>query len=153
MPQVLRSVNRTAYLAAFAAACVLFAPPSAWAEGMGGAPVLTATAGDGEVDLSWTEWAPPADDAYTSGTIQYAWRMKVEGDAEWLETTYISGTSTTVGDLDNGTTYVFQVQGQERSWFIFSWVLRVSPVSEEVTATPTASDDSDESDTSSSQDN
>ena len=97
MPQVLRSVNRTAYLAAFAAACVLFAPPSAWAEGMGGAPVLTATAGDGEVDLSWTEWTPPADDDFTNGTIQYAWRMKVEGDAEWLETTYISGTSTTVG--------------------------------------------------------
>ena len=149
MLQVLRSVNRTAYLAAFAAACVLFAPPSAWA-GYGVAPVLTATAGDGEVDLSWTEWAPPADDDFTNGTIQYAWRMKVEGDAEWLETTYISGTSTTVGDLDNGTTYVFQVQGQERSWFIDSWVLRVSPVSEEVTATPTASD---ESDTSSSQDN
>ena len=150
MLQVLRSVNRTAYLAAFAAACVLFAPPSAWAEGMGVAPVLTATAGDGEVDLSWTEWAPPADNDLTDGTIQYALRMKVEGD-EWAEEgTTVSGTSTTVGDLDNGTTYVFQVQGQERSWFIDSWVLRVSLPSEEVTATPTASD---ESDTSSSQGN
>ena len=147
MFRVLRSVNRSTWLAAFAAACVLSAAP---ASATGVAPVLTATAGDGEVDLSWTEWAPPADNDFTNGTIQYAWRMKVEGDAEWLETTYISGTSTTVGDLDNGTTYVFQVQGQERSWFIDSWVLRVSPVSEEVTATPTASD---ESDTSSSQDN
>lgn len=149
MLQVLRSVNRTAYLAAFAAACVLFAPPSAWA-GYGVAPVLTATAGDGEVDLSWTEWAPPADNDFTNGTIGYSWRMKVEGEVEWSDAISVSGTSTTVDDLENGTTYVFQVRGYERSWFIDRWVLRVSDLSEEVTATPTASD---ESDTSSSQGN
>ena len=107
MFRVLRSVNRSAWVAAFAAACVLFADPASATSGTWSGPVLTATAGDGEVDLSWTEWNPPADDELTNSTITYAWRMKAEGDTEWSDPIYVSGTSTTVDDLENGTAYTF----------------------------------------------
>ena len=69
---------------------------------MGVTPVLSATVGDGEVDLSWTDWNPPPDPWEDAATvIDYRWRMKVEG-GDWSDWTYVDGTSTTVPGLENG---------------------------------------------------
>ena len=139
MLKILWSVKRTAWLAAFAAVCVVLASP---ASASGTAPVLTATPGDGKVDLSWTEWVPPPADYLTNKSKEYVWRMKAEADATWSDWVVVDGTttSTTVDDLENGKAYTFQVGGQERSWFVDQWVLRQSPLSAAVTATPTEAD-------------
>ena len=107
MLKILQSAKRMACLAAFAAACVMFALPSAQAIGV--PPVLSATAGDGQVELSWTEWNPPFDHELTDPVKTYGWRMKVEGDDDWSDWTSVSGTttSTTVDDLENGTAHTF----------------------------------------------
>ena len=132
MLKVLRSVKRTAWVAAFAAACVMFAAPGP-AQAIGVPPVLSATAGDGQVELSWTEWNPPVDDALSNPVKEYGWRMMVEGDTDWSDWTYVSGTttSTTVDDLENGKTHSFQIVGRERSWFVDQYVLRTSYLSGE----------------------
>ena len=140
---ILQSAKRMTCLAAFAAACVMFALPSAQAIGIGVAPVLTATAGDGQVDLSWTEWNPPADNDLTNPIKEYGWRMRVEGDADWSDWTYVSDTttSTTVDGLENGKAHAFQVVGREISWFVDRYVLRHSGKSEVVIATPKAAEE------------
>ena len=79
---------------------------------------------------------------------EYGWRMKVEGDADWSDWTYVSGTttSTTVDDLENGTAHTFQVIGREHSVMVGGVldgrpVLRHSHESEPVTVTPKAADE------------
>ena len=141
MLKVLQSVKWTACLAAFAAACVMFAPA---AQAIGAPPVLSATAGDGQVDLSWTEWNPPVWDDLSDPVKEYGWRMKVEGDADWSDWTYVLGTitSTTVDGLENGKAHTFQVIGREESVLAGGGtVLRHSHESESVTVTPKAPDE------------
>ena len=141
------ALTRRAYLVAFAAALVLFAfpPPPASAQ-VGQAPVLSATAGNGEVDLSWTEWDPPDDLSsiwLKNVVVRYTWQKKETDGGSWGDETYVDDTAVTVTDLENGTTYSFRVRGhQQGDWPDGSrqWQ-RYSPPSTEVTATP--SDDAE----------
>ena len=133
------AINRTVYLAAFAAACILFAAAPPASAGVGVAPVLSATAGDGQVDLSWTDWVPPPDEQRNNATVlYYNWRVKVEGD-DWSDWTRVDGTSTTVSDLENGKAHTFVVRGFESGVYLGQSWQRHSWPSEEVTVTPEAS--------------
>ena len=78
--------------------------------GAPGAPTnLRATAGDKQVSLSWTA---PSDNGGES-IIGYEYRYRggsiTEYPADWTATGS-TGTTATVHDLDNGTTYYFQVR-------------------------------------------
>ena len=134
------AMGRTVYPVAFVVACILFAAasPPASAGGVGVAPVLSATPGDGQVDLSWTDWVPPPDEWENDTTLTYYyWRMKVEDDdrSDW---TRVNGTSTTVSDLENGKPHSFEVKGHQRGIYLgHSWQ-RNSPTSNAVTVTPKA---------------
>src|SRR5690606_34283029 len=73
-----------------------------------GAPTsLVATAGDGEVTLSWTAPANPGTSAITDYVIEYS----TDGGVTW--TPYADGVSTTTGatvtGLQNNRRYTFRV--------------------------------------------
>ena len=92
---------------------------------------FTATAGDGEVTLSWND---PNRSSITSW--QYRQRAGAGSYGGWMT---ISGagpttTSHTVTGLTNGTTYTFQVQ----SWARNGAGSMASPISSEQSATPAA---------------
>ena len=66
---------------------------------------FTVTAGDGEVELAWTD---PVDDSITG----WEYRQKVAGGnyGEWTPIPGSGAARYTVGNLDNGETYVFRVR-------------------------------------------
>ena len=95
--------------AALMAACALPASPaSATVAG----PVLSATAGDGRVDLTWTavefavsyDWRMNSDDGGSWG----AWTSAIDGGAGIAVQGGPRGRAVT--GLTNGTTYTFQVR-------------------------------------------
>ena len=77
---------------------------------------VTAARGNGQVDLSWEagDSGEPGDADFAAATTGWAYRMKAgEGDyGDWMDIADSDGdtTSTNVGDLANGTAYVFQVR-------------------------------------------
>ena len=96
-----------------------------------GAPVLTAASGDRQVTLTWTKPAPGSADI-----IRYDYRVRDDGGTPWSDWTDTGvdvtlGTfSFTVENLDNGTTYSFEVQAVNE--------VGAGPSSNTVTATPSA---------------
>ena len=124
-------------VAALMAACGLFAlPASATVAG----PVLSATPGDGKVDLNWTS----VEDA-----ISYDWRMSSDDGGSWghwtdatdgaAGITVVGGPrGRTVTDLTNGTPYTFQVRAVVRNRDNTSGAPRFveTDPSNSVTATP-----------------
>ena len=94
-----------------------------------GAPVLTAASGDRQVTLTWTKPAPGSADI-----IRYDYRVRDDGGTPWSDWTDTGvdvtlGTfSFTVENLDNGTTYSFEVQAVNE--------VGAGPSSNTVTATP-----------------
>ncbi len=67
------------------------------------APAVTVTAGDEMVTVSWT---PGAD----GGSVVTGWQLRT-GDGQWQDHA-VGTTSVPVSNLTNGTTYTFQVRGQ-----------------------------------------
>jgi hypothetical protein len=87
---------------------------------------LAATAGDGEVSLSWTAsstGAPPP---------RYDIRYRTSGSIDWtvIAGSPVSGTSHTVGSLTNGIEYEFQVraanQDSANTWHRSGWTASVT---------------------------
>ena len=119
-------------LAAAALAALLFAASPALAVGT---PTLSATAGDGEVTLSWGR----AHDA--SG---YQYRMSEDGGSTWQDWNEIDlqpgdARTHTVTDLTNGTAYTFQVRGYRVPYDPVRGFYKVfGDASPSVTVTPTA---------------
>jgi hypothetical protein len=91
---------------------------------------LTATAGNGQVTLSWT--------ANTESDL-YGYYVYVNGSEMHHNTDRIVGTSYTVGSLTNGTQYSFVVTAVDNSG-------NESPSSAAVTATPVAPTNNDDDD-------
>jgi len=90
-----------------------------------------ATAGDGQVTLSWT--IPFDFRGYKDKSIiKYQYRQKA-GDGAYESWTDVPGDGTTteytIGSLQNGTTYTFQIRARD--------TVNTSDETEEVTATPT----------------
>ena len=141
LPTAKRHLPTALWAAALALLLTGFAAPAA--AQVGSTPELTATPGDGQVELSWTDWVPPDDlplEWLQAATIDYQWRMKAEG-GDWSEKTRVYDTSATVTDLENGTTYTFDVRGhQQGPGSGTSRWSRYSPPGE-ATATPKAPDD------------
>ena len=74
------------------------------------APVLSATPGDGKVDLSWTDTG-----SGDGGPDTYFWRMKLVG-SNWDNPTFAGSVTTeTVTGLTNDHTYRFQVRARRLS--------------------------------------
>ena len=135
-----------AFVAAVLAALVLAAPPAS-ATGLS-APTLSATAGDGEVTLSWTASAD-AD--------HYQYRGSTDGGVTWLSSDWLhtgelaSVREILVTNLTNGTEYTFEVRAG-RTFSTFGGVNpytglptmetthEYSEPSNSVTATPTAAE-------------
>lgn len=132
MWRTLGSGKRTTCLAAFAAACVMFAPQLSAAVL---SPTLSAAAGDGSVQLRWTS-VPDA--------AHYEWRMSSDGGNTWRRWSHLpnSGVGTsdyTVTDLTNETAYTFQVRAKITVWDneTGTFDLAEGPSSNSVTTTPT----------------
>ena len=145
LPAAKRHLPTALWAAALALLLTGLAAPAAASGGWGSTPEVTATPGDGQVELSWTDWVPPNDlppKWYEDATLHYTWRMRVEGE-DWSDHTKVYDTSVTVTDLENGTTYTFEVKGHQggTQWpdTSFRWS-RYSPAGE-ATATPKAPDD------------
>jgi hypothetical protein len=85
---------------------------------------LTATAGDGEVTLSWQ--SPPG------ATAEYVWIRDATTGEPWTRLPDpVTGTSWMSGGLTNGNTYEFRLQAEKGS------VAAEDLYSDVVTATPT----------------
>ena len=119
--------------AAAALAALLFAASPALAIGT---PTVSATAGDGEVTLSWRR---------VSEASAYQYRMSEDGGSTWQSWTSIDmqtgDTKThTVTDLTNGTAYTFQVRGYRVAYDSSQggFYPVYGEASDSVTATPTA---------------
>ena len=94
-----------AFGAVVLAALMLAAPPAS-ATGLS-APTLSATAGDGEVTLSWTA---------STGADHYQYRGSTDGGVTWLSSDWLhtgelaSVREILVTNLTNGTEYTFEVR-------------------------------------------
>ena len=100
-------------------------------------PTLSATAGDGQVTLSWTSG---------SCTTWYQLRQSEDGGSSWDAWSSVSSEendkdASTVTGLTNGNAYTFQCRGYRvghtpSEGFVYVY----GPASDSVTATPTASE-------------
>ena len=130
-----REVSKTRRLSAFAAViltALLLAAPAAWA-GTLPAPTLSATPGNGEVELSWTE---------SAGADHYQFRASIDGGASWRhdwKSIGVHGTTVWVVGLTNGTAYTFQVRAGKTSFSFItgSTTYNYGEPSNKVTETPT----------------
>ncbi len=98
---------------------------------------LTATAGDTEVELSWSM----PSGAWDSSVTAYEYRQK-EGSGDWGDWTQGSSsrstTKHTVTNLTNGTTYSFQVRAMSLIPGLSSGVVSATPAPAAAPATPQA---------------
>ena len=105
--QIIRKTSWRLLIPAFVAvvlAALLLAAPPAPASGPA-APTLSATAGDGEVTLSWTA---------SAGADFYQYRSSTDGGTSWLSDWVDVGEPASVREISvnatNGTAYTFQVR-------------------------------------------
>ena len=120
---------RGATAAAAIVACGLLAAPSASAEP---GPVISASAGDQSVTLSWSPLTEKA-------VFEYEFRMRTEDESSWGSWTLTGagivgdGLGNTVTGLTNGTAYAFQVRAE----YYAGWGQNAyTAASNTVTATP-----------------
>ncbi len=95
-----------------------------------GKPVLTATAGDGEITLSWT---PPDDEGITGYQFRYG-KMGRDGGklGRWTDVFgFQNARRHTLTGLDNGSEYRFRLRAKG--------IHGAGPLSDRVTATPSGS--------------
>lgn len=100
--------NGTAY--EFQVRAINTVAPGEWSQsatvtpaGLPAAPVVSAERGDTEVDLEWT--APNSNGADITG-----YEVQFGIDGVWTDADDVTGTSTVVDDLTNGTAYDFRVR-------------------------------------------
>ncbi len=101
-------------------------------------PTLTASAGDEQVDLSWSAWR--------GSNRQLVWQRDLTTDGEWREVTPpVPNATYVIAGLANGHTYEFRLRPVKGYWpaelDIHSNVVRATPRPPGVSSAPTASAD------------